>query len=89
MNEGWCALALALMSPKFLMPEDAFESLSAGKIGNGNKNWDDVVPEMIWMRADGVPWGEIAEIYGHSKNTCMCMVNRYKKRLQRRQGVVA
>lgn len=89
MNDGWCALALALMSPTFLLPEDAFQSLSNGKISKGNKKWEDVVPEMMGMRAEGILWREIAEIFGHSDNTCMCMVNRYKKRLQRRQGVVA
>jgi hypothetical protein len=88
MNDGWCALALALMSPDLLLPEDAFQSLEEGRPTRRNRKWDELLPEMMRMRQIGIAWQEIAEIYGYSKQNCMCMVSRYKRQ-QRERLVVA
>lgn len=88
MNDGWCALALALMSTEFLLPEDAFQSLSEGRPTRRNRKWDDILPEMMRMREAGMSWNEIAEIFDYKKHNCMCMVSRYKRQ-QRKQAVVA
>ena len=87
MNDGWCAFALALMSQDFLLPEDAFQSLSEGRPTRRRK-WAELLPEMKRMRDAGTAWQEIADIYGYSKHNCMCMVSRYKRQ-QRKQEVVA
>lgn len=88
MNDGWCAFALALMSPDFLLPEDAFQSLSEGRPTRRRRNWTELLPEMMRMREAGLTWIEIADIYGYSRQNCMCMVSRYKRQ-QRKQEVVA
>lgn len=80
MDENYCALALALTSKIFLLPEEAFQALSDGNVARRNRNWDDVVPEMIRMREQGFGWQEVADTCGYSVNTARSMVTRFKNR---------
>lgn len=77
MNECWCALALAIMSPNFITREMAFLSLDRGKIGKYNiALTDDDFEDMVVMRKNRVTYQGIADIYGAEAS---CIFKRIKK----------
>lgn len=80
MQECWYALALALLSPVLMMPEDAIDALDAGRIKKISRKWDDIVPEMIALRADGLSWREVGKMFGYTDNAARSSVSHWKQK---------
>lgn len=83
-KECWCALALAILSPSFIMPEMSFEYLAEG-VCNTNFNRptsvnDDDVRDMIKMR-ESMTYGAIGKLYGVSAGAVHKRIKRYKNQL--------
>jgi hypothetical protein len=77
-QEAWCSLALAILSPKLVLPEQAFDILAVRAVKR--QAWDVIVPEILAARAEGISWREVAGMFGYSVNGAQAMVSHWKKR---------
>ena len=74
-TEACYSLVLAILSPTFLAPEQAFAIMDKGY--KSTKSWQEIAPEISIMRGKGIPWKDIAETFGYSVNTAMQMLSRW------------
>jgi len=77
-EDNWYALAVAVSGPLFMLADDAFSALESGHCKYNS--WDDIVPEMITARDEGLTWTQVGELFGYSGNTVQTMVSRWRKR---------
>lgn len=83
-QEAWCAFALAIISPEFLVPDQACAILAKGKCIR--RNWDAIAPEMIAMREQGFSWSDIAEAFSYSVGSAKTVVSKWKNRQEKSLG---
>lgn len=77
----WYALALAMLAPRILYPEEAFVGVETGKIPRRKSKV--VIPDMIAVRDLGEDsWQKIGQMFGYSGQNAMSLVSRYKRRPQ-------
>ena len=86
MKECWYALTLAILAPRPLYPEEAFEGLAEGKLRT--RSLDIVVPDMLSLRGLGDSWDMVAELFGYSNEDARTLACRWKRR-QRLKAVKA
>lgn len=70
------ALAIAICSEKYMLPEEVF-SIIENKKSNFN---DEDVRDMLAMRIQGMTYRQIGEIYGIDQHAANGRVRRYKDR---------
>lgn len=78
LKEAWCALALAIVAPRFLYPEEAMEGIEVGKVPKRSLNV--LVPEMLQLKQKGLLWREIAQMFDLSRKTAMQLASRWRKK---------
>lgn len=78
MNEFWCALALALISPDYCTPERAFEILNTGVRSKDMRSVTtaDVV-DMVEMK-ETMTYRQIGNIYGMKADAVYNRIRRFK-----------
>lgn len=81
-QEAWCSLAVAILSPRFLLPEQAFEALSKGVVKQAvyKQSRDVVIPQIIRLLEEGYSWDDAALMFGYSKGTAMSAVWSWRQR---------
>ncbi|MDU2064387.1 MAG: hypothetical protein E6713_06045 [Sporomusaceae bacterium] len=73
--EGWAALALAILAPKYLTTDQACDALAKGSISNQS-----VVSRMFALREKGLEWKEIADLVGLSPDRAAALAATHRKR---------
>lgn len=80
MNECWCALALAVLSPIYCTREMAFVNLDRGKILKTNIVLTDAdFEDMLKLKKD-LRYQDIADIYGGECSALFKRIKNYEKR---------
>lgn len=89
MEDNWLALGIAILSPKFITPEEAFDLLyieeraTRGKPSRRyNKTIDDKdIKDMMKLKFEqGYTYKEIADMYGVTAYTVYGRIRNYKKK---------
>lgn len=80
-EENWCAFALAILYCDFLTPEQAFERLACRRVPRINRftrtaDMDEDAKEMADMRAAGMTYTKIGEVFGLSKHAVFKRLSR-------------
>lgn len=79
MNENYYALAVSIFCK--CTPEQAFELLKTGKKHRAKRGtYLDVVPELRELRAQGLSYEAIGELYGMSKDWAYARLKRAKEK---------
>jgi len=81
MNECWCALALAIMSPNYITREMAFLNLDRGKIIKTNTTLTADNFEDMWKLKNDLRYQDIADIYGIEMTCLFKRMKDFKKGL--------
>ena len=81
-QEGFMALAVFILSPKIITPENAFSLLSGDPLTIEDR--DEMTREMIRLRESGMLFKDIAELYGTNHDAVYYRIRRYKKREARK-----
>lgn len=87
MNENWMALYAAIVNKK-LTVDKALRSLGINfQTGVRNSDYkridvkDEEIEEMIRLRQEQVPYKEIAEMFGASRQVIYSKIKKYKERM--------
>lgn len=79
MRESWYALALAILAPRPLYPEEALDSFSDGKLVE--RDLSIIVPDMTAIHRLGEDrWQDIAEMFGYNSLNARTVVSRWKRK---------
>ena len=81
--EGALALALAVLHPKQISCDDAFELLSGRRIRqiNFRRPEDPLTLEILALREKGLTWKQIGKRVGMKDNAVFYRAKRYKARI--------
>ncbi|WP_170233190.1 hypothetical protein [Sporomusa termitida] len=85
-TENWYAFALALMSPRFITIETAFEHLARGRYAGDRKFnvlSESDVQDMVNMRAGGETWKAVGMVYGLSMDVARRRILRFLESRER------
>jgi transposase-like protein len=81
-HEGFMALAVFILSPKAVTPENAFALLSGDPLTIEDR--DEITQEMIRLRDSGMMFKDIASLYGTNHDAVYYRIRRYKQREARK-----
>lgn len=73
------ALAIAICSDKYMLPEGAFSALDK----RGYQTNDDDIEDMLVMRCKGMTYREIGEVYGWGADTTYSRMKRYRDKKEK------
>lgn len=91
MEDNWLALGIAILSPKFVTPEEAFDLLyieqrttrhKPTKRLNKTINDKDIEDMMKLKFEQSYTYKEIADMYGLSADAVYGRIRRYKKKMR-------
>ena len=83
-QEAWCALALAILSPRFMIPDQACMVLAKGKYNRRKSRpiqrkdiTDEDVSQMVKLK-EKLTYKQVGELYGMTADAVYTRIRRYK-----------
>lgn len=73
---GVCALTLAILAPRQLLPEEAFRSVDAGKIVK--RAPAETGQYISMLRESGMTWGAIGNITGYDPSSACRVLKKWR-----------
>lgn len=70
------ALAIAICSEKYMLPEEVFSIIEEKSLGVSDKD----VKDMLKMKAEGMTYRQVAEIYGIHVDNVYGRIRRHRDR---------